>query len=201
MLSDRARPYYEHYETSDGSMNLRLVYIATLLCIFLSSVGVHAENLVQNPNFDANLDHWNLLGEPAEYAADDGSPLPGSALIYNQYMVAGLASDCFAIDPTQKYVASAMIKFLFGHSAFFAVSVFSGQKCGGDGTRAAGSSFGQPSQDWIFQNGGVVSIPDSSIGSAQIFFMTSGYVGDLVSFGIDSVFFGPDSVFASGFDN
>jgi hypothetical protein len=39
------------------------------------------------------------LGRPADPVAGDGSPDLGSARVDNQYMVAGLVSDCFAIDP------------------------------------------------------------------------------------------------------
>lgn len=114
----------------------RLAALATALLLRVPAAD--AENLVPNPDFDAGIDHWSLLGNPSgatiSYVADDGSPAPGALRIdrpdQNRGNSTTAVSDCIVVDPSIHYDLMVSVKVLTGAVGYAYLSVFSDAQCG-----------------------------------------------------------------------
>lgn len=88
----------------------------SLLVLMLLGCVVNAQNLLPNPNFDQNIDGWNIYeSDEVSWVADDGASQNGSLQISDTLNNGGVGStghQPVAIEPGETYQLSASFKVM-----------------------------------------------------------------------------------------
>ena len=193
-------------------LTVRLVAASALICLVESGF---AANLVTNPDFDTDVSGWspqvNATSSVTWAASPNrvGSPGSGSAAAANTgsaFTVIRL-TQCVStgITPGTIYDVGAWMRVntaesgVVGADAF--VSFFSAAGCGGNVLSTIATSTAQlPMDTWVLRTASGAAPPSAA--SAEIFlevFQQSAGTYPFRSY-FDGVLFGPDVLFANGFE-
>jgi len=182
---------------------LRVARPITLCASALMATQAFGANLVLNPNFDTDVSDWTNQGLGTfTFSGSDGSPSPGSARLVAQDATtpAAAASDCILIDAEPHIDFSALVKGNAG-SGLLIANAFSDTNC--TNSLNDGPLFGVDTSHigtWVALSANDQTLPSGTKSVHIIIYADVNPGGAPSDISVDTVYFGPDVVFANGFE-
>jgi hypothetical protein len=158
-----------------------------------ATTSAFAANLVENPNFDTNLDGWTITDGDGSIALDTSTGSPAAPSIHvkadGSDASTSVSSSCMAVDDSGDFDLYVDVNGTTG-SAIASIAAFSDADCttaldttDGDALPAAGS--------WSTYSMTGVTLPDGTQSARVVLTATSGSTTDDGDVNFDHVAFGP----------
>ncbi len=187
-------------------MTMKVSVFALLLVSVLAAVGgtAAAQNLLVNPNFDANVTGWSFT-TPGTFTWDssldaDSNPLSGSGRLDNTSPVAAgssFAAQCVAVTGGSNYDFLAKIRIPSGQSqtgyANVVVNFYNAASCSGSnvGGTASPSVLSTTSDTWVQSQVLAFAAPGTAVSAQVNLWVNKAEANGSLVVNFDSAAFGP----------